>query len=74
MPPIFIVYIYYPACEFYYVDKKIATLTDNEKSYFTDANLKSGEKYYYKVRVFKELNGEICFGQYSHILCVYTKK
>lgn len=53
---------------------KIATLTENEKSCFTDKNLKSNEKYYYKVRAFKELNGEICFGQYSHILCVYTKK
>ena len=41
---------------------------------FIDENLKSGEKYYYKVRAFKELNGQICFGQYSHILCVYTKK
>lgn len=32
------------------------------------------EKYCYKIRAFKELNGEISFGACSNILCVCTKK
>lgn len=53
--------------------EKIATLTDNGKTSFRDKNLRSGKKYY-KVRVFKELNGQICFGECSDILAVCTEK
>ena len=54
--------------------KRVATLTDKGKSCYRDKNLKSGKKYYYKVRTFKELNGQICFGCYSDILSVCTEK
>lgn len=54
--------------------KRIAMLTDNGKSCFKDNNLKSRKKYYYKVRAFKELNGQICFGNYSDVLTICTEK
>lgn len=54
--------------------KKIATLMDTRKSCYRDKNLKSGKKYYYKVRTFKELNGQVCFGDYSDILTICTEK
>ena len=54
--------------------ERIATLTDNGKTSFRDKNLRRGKKYYYKVRAFKELNGQICFGEYSDILDVCTEK
>ena len=44
------------------------------KTSFRDKNLRSGKKYYYKVRAFKELNGQICFGECSDILAVCTEK
>lgn len=53
---------------------KIATLTDNGKSCYKDKNLKSRKKYYYKVRAFKELNGQVCFGDFSDVLTICTEK
>ena len=53
---------------------RVATLVDNGKSCFRDTNLKNNKKYYYKVRAFKELNGQVCFGECSDILCICTKK
>lgn len=53
---------------------RVATFTDNGKTCYRDNNLKSGKKYYYKVRAFKELNGQIAFGNYSDVLGVCTRK
>ncbi len=53
---------------------KVATIMDKGKICYIDKNLKSGKKYYYKVRAFKELNGQVCFGDCSNVLCVSTKK
>lgn len=53
---------------------KIATLTDNGKSCYKDKNLKNRKKYYYKVRAFKELNGQVCFGDFSDVLTICTEK
>ena len=53
---------------------RIAILTDNGKSCYRDKNLKSRKKYYYKVRAFKELDGQVCFGNFSDILTICTEK
>ena len=53
---------------------RVATITDKSKTSYIDKNLDSGRKYYYKVRAFKELNGQVCFGDCSNALCVCTKK
>lgn len=53
---------------------RVATITDKDKLSYIDKNLDSGRKYYYKVRAFKELNGQVCFGDCSNYLCVCTKK
>ncbi|MCC3867878.1 fibronectin type III domain-containing protein [Terrisporobacter mayombei] len=53
---------------------RVATLTDNGKSCYKDKNLKSRKKYYYKVRAFKELNGQVCFGDFSDVLTICTEK
>lgn len=53
---------------------RIATLTDNGKSCYKDKNLRSRKKYYYKVRAFKELNGQVCFGDFSDVLTICTEK
>ena len=54
--------------------KRVATITDGNKSCYKDTNLKRNEKYYYKIRAFKESNGQVCFGCFSDILCIFTKK
>lgn len=54
--------------------RKVATLTDNGKLCYIDKNLSNGKKYYYKLRAFKELNGQVYFGDCSNVLCVCTKK
>lgn len=54
--------------------KKIAIFTDKGKTYYRDNDVKSGKKYYYKVRAFKELNGQICFGHCSDVLDVCIRK
>lgn len=53
---------------------KVAILTDNGRSCHKDKNLKSRKKYYYKVRAFKELNGQVCFGDFSDVLTICTEK
>ncbi|MEG0051165.1 MAG: fibronectin type III domain-containing protein [Terrisporobacter sp.] len=53
---------------------KIGTITDGSKPYYTDKDLKSGKKYLYKVRAFKEVNGQPCFGDSSKALSTRTKK
>ena len=53
---------------------RVATITDKSKTSYIDKNLDRGRKYYYKVRAFKELNGQVCFGDCSNVLCVCTKK
>lgn len=54
--------------------ERIATLTDNGKSSYRDKNLKSNKKYYYKVRAFKEVDGQISFGKCCDVLAVCTEK
>ena len=53
---------------------KVATITDGSKPFYVDKNLKSNKKYYYKVRAFKEVNGQICFGDCSKEIVTCTKK
>ena len=54
----------------YKVTKEVSSNT----SCYVDKDLKSGTNYYYKVRAFKELNGQICFGECSNVLGICTKK
>lgn len=45
----------------------IATLTGNDNVTFTNAKLKCGRTYYYKVRAYREIDGVKYFGTYSNI-------
>ena len=53
---------------------RVATITDGKRTSYKDDNLRNNKKYYYKVRAFKELNGQICFGECSNVLGICTKK
>ena len=52
---------------------RVATRLDARDNFYRDTNLRSRKKYYYKVRAFKELNGQITFGKCSEVLETFTK-
>lgn len=43
----------------------VKNVTSGKKSSCTDATVKQGEKYYYKVRAYKFINGKVVYAEYS---------
>ena len=59
------------------ISKKIAwqkiAASDNNKTYrYTDKKAKAGQKYYYRIRLFKKTGGKKYYGKYSNICMIKT--
>ncbi len=57
-------------------DKKytrVTTLKGSRQHYYTIKGLKSGTKYYIKVRAYRTVDGKKQFGEYSNVLTMYTR-
>lgn len=52
---------------------KIKDITSNSTLSYTDSDLSSNKKYYYKIKSFKTVNGEKYYGYYSSIINGETK-
>ena len=53
--------------------KKVKTITNSSKTTYVNENLKTGKKYYYKIRTYKKVNGKKVYGEYSTIKTVTVK-
>lgn len=53
--------------------KKVKTLKKSSITSYTNKNLKSRKKYYYKVRAFKTVNGRKVYSSYSSVKSIRTK-
>lgn len=53
--------------------KKIAATTTASKVSYTNENLQTGKKYYYKIRTYKKVNGKKVYGTYSTVKSVKVK-
>ena len=53
--------------------KKVTTVTKASKVTYTNKNLKTGKKYYYKIRTYKTVNGKKVYGEYSAVKSVKVK-
>jgi fibronectin type 3 domain-containing protein len=51
--------------------KKIATTT--KRKYKDTRSLKSGKKYYYKVRGYRKVNGKTVYTRWSKVICRTAK-
>lgn len=54
--------------------KKIKTLTSAKKCSMTDKNRMLGKKYYYKIRSYRNVNGQKYYGSYSNIKSITIRK
>ena len=52
---------------------KVKDITNNSTLSYTDSNLYSNKKYYYKIKSFKTINGQRYYGYYSSIINGETK-
>lgn len=53
--------------------KKIKTIKKDSRTSYTNKNLKSNKKYYYKVRAYKTVNGKKVYSSYSSVRSAKTK-
>ena len=53
--------------------KKVATVKKASKITYVDKKLKTGKKYYYKIRTYKTVNGKKVYGEYSAVKTVKIK-
>ena len=53
--------------------KKIKTVKKASTTSYTNKNLSSNKKYYYKVRAYKNVKGKKVYGSYSSVKSVRTK-
>ena len=52
--------------------KKIAAGETNSSCRYTDKKAKAGQKYYYKMRLFKKTGGQKYYGKYSNVCMIKT--
>lgn len=52
---------------------KVKDITNNSTLTYTDSGLSSNKKYYYKIKSFKNVNGQKYYGYYSNIISSETK-
>ena len=48
--------------------KKVATITNYKKNYYFDKKIKAKKKYYYKVKVYKIVNGKKVYSKFSTVV------
>ena len=53
--------------------KKVRTITSADKKACKVRNLKSGKRYYFKIRAYKKANNEKIYGSFSKAVVVKTK-
>ncbi|MBQ4531567.1 MAG: fibronectin type III domain-containing protein [Lachnospiraceae bacterium] len=53
--------------------KKVKTVTSSSKNTYVNENLKTGKKYYYKIRTYKKVNGKKVYGEYSAVKTTTVK-
>lgn len=54
-------------------DKKSVAVKGNKTTAYTEKKLKSGKKYYVRVRAYKKVNGKKCYGEWSKRISVKIK-
>lgn len=54
--------------------KKIKTISDKNTTFFYQSNLQKGHTYYFKVRAYKNIYGEKCYGELSSEKKISIKK
>lgn len=52
--------------------KKIAAGETNSSCRYTDKKAKAGQKYYYRIRLFKKTGGQKYYGKYSNVCMIKT--
>jgi len=54
--------------------KKIKTINSAKNCSMTDKNRMIGKKYYYKIRAYRNVNGQRLYGSYSNIKSITIRK